>query len=222
MSFFDVFVRVFPIAMLAALSPFNVAIILVLLLNNQRPVARAISFLAGFITCLIVIGILALAFIPSLQAPALRPRAYLVITTLGAVLVFVGVRQLATAIDVEEPPKKWLDRIAEFGPYTAFWVGLFVSGLGLKTMGIYVASLGIITTSNVGFVEALILGLVVILTISWSMWLPILIYVLQPERKGQILERLQHWLYKQEPRVAGSILVLIGVVLVIAGIQGML
>lgn len=48
-----------------------------------------------------------------------------------------------------------------------------------------------------------------------------LVYLLQPQRRGQLLQRLQAWLGEQQTRIAGGILALVGLVLIVLGAQGL-
>lgn len=215
----DVLVRVIPFAVLGALSPFNISIVILMLLSPDHPIARALAFIGGFVASLLVIGMLTVSFFVNVYVPPLRPGAYVLITTLGAVLIVVGIRQLLTQTDLDEPPSAWMKKISQFRPLTAFVVGLLMSMLGLKTLAIYVSCLSIIMTANLGFVTQLNTVILVTFIMIVTMLIPVVIFLIEPQRGKEILQRMREWMIKRQHKIAGTVLVIVGAAIVLAGIQ---
>lgn len=222
MSFVQVLAYVIPMSFLAALSPFNITLVILMLMSKNYPVARARAFVLGFMTSLVVVGTLAFSVLSSFKAPPLRPGAYIVITTLGVIMAILGVREFVTSKNTDEPPKHWMDRLTEFRPLAAFWVGVGISAVGLKTLGIYAASLGIILTADIGPLLSLLSIALVILVMCSLMWLPILIYSLQRENAADMMGKAYTWMQRQQDRISGSILLLVGALMLWIGLQGVL
>jgi hypothetical protein len=221
MELSEVFIRVLPIALAGALSPFNVSVVILMLLSKDRPIARSLAFVGGFTLSLVVIGTIALGIVSQFYAPPLRARAYILILGLGVLLILLGARQVIAKHDPDEPPKAWMERVSKFRAITAFGVGFFISMFGVKTISVYIACLGIITTAGLSLPETILMIAVVVFFIISTMLLPIEIYIVQPERGPDTLRRLRDWMTNRQHVVAGAILVLVGIVLIYLGVSGL-
>ena len=222
MSFVQVLMYVIPMAFLAALSPTNITLVILMLMNKKYPVARARAFELGFMTSLVVVGTIAFTVFSSIETPPIRSGTYLIIATLGVVMVILGIRQFVLSIDPDEPPKHWMDRMTEFRPLAAFWIGVAVSAFGLKSLGIFAATLGIILTAGIGPLLSLLSIVIVILVMCSTMWIPILVYRLNQEGAADLMERTYAWMQRQKKRISGSVLLLVGGLMVWIGLQGVL
>lgn len=219
---YEVFYRVLPIALAGALSPFNVSVVILMLLSKDHPVARPLAFIGGFTLSLILIGTIAVGFVNTLYAPPLRPGAYLLLVMLGVLTLVLGTRQIIAKVDPDEPPHAWMEQVSKFRAFTAFWVGFFLSMLGVKTLAVYIACLGIITTSGLAPNEVVIETLIVVIVIILPMLVPVLIYVFQPERGAELLGEFRNWMMNRQHVVAGAVLVLVGLLLVYFGVTGLI
>jgi hypothetical protein len=222
MEFTDVILRVFPLALAGAISPFNVSVVIVMLLSKNHPAARSLVFVAGFTASLVIIGTIAVGIISSIYTPPLRPRTYVIIAGLGLLLVVLGVRQIITKEDPDQPPSAWLEKIESFGIFAAFWIGFFMSMFGLKTLGIYVACLGVITAAEPPLPQMVAEIIIVVVTIISTMLIPILIYISFPERGPDTLHRIKDWMVNRQHIVAGAVLAIAGAALMFYGITGLL
>ena len=219
MSFAEVMLRVVPITLVGALSPFNITVVLLMLTSQKHPLARASAFVTGFITCLVILGSIAVGILSTLHAPSLRPAGHMFIAAMGIILILLGIRQILSGVDPDEPPKKWMEHLAEFSPFTAFLVGIGVSAVGLKTLSIYAAALGIILTADLNVVSTLVSIGIAILVLCSTMLLPILVYAVTRDRSAALMNQTCQWLQNQQARVTGTILLLIGGVLIWFGLQ---
>ncbi len=215
---------VIPLAVLGALSPFYITLVILMLISKNYPLARATAFVIGFMTALVVIGTIAYVvlsdFFSNVPEIVLRPAAYLVIATLGTVMVVLGIRQLLTAIDPDESSQRSMERILQLRPFLAFWIGFAFSALSLKTLGIYAVSLAIILSNRIGFIPGLAtLAIVVVLLVS-TMWIPIIVYRARREGGAELMEKTYTWMQAQKARIGGAVLLLIGVLMVWIGLQG--
>lgn len=213
--------RVIPFAVLGALSPFNISLVILMLLSPERPIARAFSFIAGFVASLYVIGALTIGFFVNIYVPPLRPGAYVLITTLGVVLLVIGIRQLVTRIDPDEPPAAWMKQVSQFRPLTAFGVGFLLSLLGIKTLTIYVSCLSIIITSGIGVVNQALTVLLVTFIMIVTMLIPVVVYLIEPQRGKDILRRMRFWMVENQHRIAGAVLLVVGIAIILVGVEGL-
>lgn len=221
MELTDVLVRVVPLAIAGTLSPINASIVILMLLSEQRPVARAFAFIGGFVAALFFIGSIIVGIVATLNFPPLRPFSYVVIFVLGWVLIVLGIRQIVVRTDADEPPAALMQKIVKLGPLGAFGVGFLVSALGLKNLTIYVTCLGIITAAGLNSLEeSATIFLVIILMIS-SMLIPVSVYLREPERGKANLGRMRDWLLKKQHTVAGAVMLVAGALIILFAIQSL-
>jgi hypothetical protein len=63
---------------------------------------------------------------------------------------------------------------------------------------------------------------IVILVMCSTMWIPILVYRLNQEGAADLMERTYAWMQRQKKRISGSVLLLVGGLMVWVGLQGVL
>ena len=128
----------------------------------------------------------------------------------GVVLLLVGawftVRSRSAA-GVREP--SWMARLDHMEPWPAFLLGMF-----LPTYLIAVAAGAHIVGTHPGTTEA-VAGMLVFLAIGTStVYIPIVLARVGPERSEPVRARLRNWLVRNWRVVGGVLLVVVGVVLV--------
>lgn len=221
MELAEVLVRVIPLAIAGALSPVNVSIVILMLLSENHPIARSLSFIAGFVVALALIGTFTVSLFTSFYVPPPGPYVSILILVLGGVLILLGVRQLVAHTDPDQPPAAWMREIVKLGPFGAFWVGILLSALGLKTIAIYVTCLGIITTSAINILQqGLTIALVIILMVA-TMIIPVIVFLAEPRRGKATLERMRTWMVEKQHWVAGGVLVVAGGAVILLGLQAL-
>lgn len=219
MDLTDVLIRIVPLALAGALSPINASIVIVMLLSEEQPIARAFAFIAGFVAALFIIGSLIVGIVSTLNVPPLRPASYAIILVLGVLLILLGLRQIVVRTDADEPPAAWMEKVVKLRPLGAFGVGFLFSTLGLKNLTIYVTCLGIITTASLTVLEESATIFLVILLMISSMLFPVFVYLREPERGKTNLGRMRKWMLERQHTVAGAVMVLAGIMVIVLALQ---
>jgi len=202
-------------AFLAALYPVGLLAIS-FLLATDHPMRLGLSFLAGAVTSLLVVGVLVLTVLESADLGSSSSSS-----ARGGVRIGFGAATLLAAWLIWRRPKptgpkkepSWKTRLNAARP-----IAVFVTGAILYSpSGSYIAAVQQIATSKSGLasgVQLLIVIAIVLLTIE----IPLLAYALKPEATARGLHRLEGWIDRHGRQALVSVLVVVGGYLFIDGI----
>jgi hypothetical protein len=209
-------ITVLVMAIAVSMEPFRVGMT-ALMLNRPRPALQLLAFLSGGFAMGATVGLVVIfAFRPGLLGSAhfTLPKVQIVI---GALAVLVAAL-LATGV-VPAPKLPARARGLAFGP--SLWVA-GVAGLGIALPSIdYLAVLAVIVASGAARstqVGALLVFNVVAFTL---VELPLVAYLLAPDRTRALMTSLNDWIQSRRRRGVAAVLVAVGCVLLGAGIAGL-
>lgn len=219
-----------PLAAAIALSPLAVASVVLMLLSPNAKSAT-LSFLLGFAGA--VAAVATVAYVVALLLPHdaddRSVSAPFVLIALGLVAIVLAVRQWrarpAAADDdggtaVPEVPG-WMAKIDGMTPGKAGALGAFIGGLKPKNL---LLSIGVGVTLEAADATAseaaIALGIVVLLG-SLPVIIPVIVSFVAGDRIREPLDRLRAWLIAHNAAMVGAILLLIGVVLISKGAEGL-
>lgn len=193
-----------------ALQPLPVLATIVLL-SVQRGIRKAWAFFLGELVVMFGIGAAAVAVqFGTSEQTASRP-ASLVTLAAGVALVVGGtwlLVRMRRGASVKEP--KWLARLDRMEPWPAFLLGLV-----LPTYLIAVAAGAHIAGTQPGTAAA-VAGMLVFLVVGTStVYTPIVLAQVAPERSEPARARLREWLVRDWPRIGAALLLVVGALLVV-------
>ncbi|MGV3733433.1 MAG: GAP family protein [Microcella sp.] len=218
-----------PLAAAIALSPLAVAsVVLMLLSPNAR--AATLSFLLGFAGAIAAVASIAylVALLLPHDADDRSVSAPFLLIGLGLVAIVLAVRQWRSRPATEEGGETrvpevpgWMAKIDGMTPAKAAALGAFIGGLKPKNL---LLSIGVGVTleaadATVGE-AAVALGIVVLLG-SLPVIIPVIVSFVAGDRIREPLDRLRAWLIVHNAAMVGAILLLIGVVLISKGAEGL-
>ena len=214
------------LAVLAALTP-TALLVSAVFLGSANPRRTAILFLAGAIVMTVIMAVIIFVALRAghLSRPHQRTPRYGVRLGLGVLLLAGGLVMARRGPRQKKPkdpakPKKpgLVQRmIATPGPKEAFIVGLVVYSPSLT----FVAAIQVIATARASIATSIgAIALVILITIVF-VWLPLVLYLIRPERTGQLLERFNAWLRRNGRTLVIGAMVVAGVLLTIDGIAGL-
>ncbi|MEZ0339001.1 GAP family protein [Mycobacterium sp. pV006] len=207
-------------AVAVSLEPFRIGMTVVMV-NRPRPVLQLLAFLAGGFLMGTAVGIVVLFVL----RPALTSSHF----TLPRVQVVVGLIILANAALValgvlgggDGPPGRLLTRGRRLLEGRSLWTaGLVGLGIALPSVD-YLAALALIAAS--GAAPAVQLGaLVAFNLVAFALIeIPLLCYLVAPERTRAALVALYAWLRAQGRRGVAVLLAAVGAMLVGVGVAGL-
>lgn len=198
-----------------SLEPFRIGMS-VLMLNRPRPHLQLAAFLCGGFLMGLSVGAVMLFAVES----RLLASSHF---TLPKVQIAIGVLALLAAVFVScttgrtrtTPP--WLTRLLDG---QSLWVA-GAAGLGIALPSVdYLAALAIIAAGSATAVTRLSALLVFNIVAFALVEIPLLAYLVAPERTLQAMTRLHRWIRARRRREVAGLLAVVGIVLVTAGLLG--
>ena len=219
----DVLGQLLPYAVGVAISPVPVIAVILLLLAPRAGRASAgflIGWLAGIVVITTVSALLAGSADPSDDGPA--PVVSWIKLLVGAVLLGMAVSQFRRRPEPGEEPALpgWMAAIDEVTPRRAVGLGAALSAINPKNLG-----LGLAAGSTIGGAD-LSAGQVVVAVAAYTLLaastvaVPVLAYAVAAERMREPLDALRGWLARENSVIMGTLLTVLGVVLLGHGIAG--
>ena len=215
----QVLAQLIPVALAAALSTAPITATLFILLSDRRR-ATALPFLAGW-----VLGTAAALSLATLAAQALpgRPRQFASLIgnleiLFGSALVLFGLVTLFRhARTSTRRPPSWIEGIGSFGPLPAFGIGLALNLRPKAVLLVAAASLAI-SGAPPSVDDTLLLILVYTAIATSTVVVPTLATVFFPDRMEPRLVVARDWVSAHGTAVTGVVMILVGVVVLVAGI----
>lgn len=186
----------------------------VVLLSVRRGVRKAWAFFFGEFTVMFAICAAAVALHFGTSGEGASRAASWVTLVAGAVLLLLGVVVIVRSrrSDRQTVPS-WLAKLDNMEPWPAFLLGLF-----LPTYLIAVAAGAHIVGVHPGTAAAIAGMLVFLLVGTSTVYGPIVLTQVAPERSGPTRTRLREWLVGHWHIVGGGLLAVVGAVLIAKGL----
>jgi hypothetical protein len=201
-------------AVAVSMEPFRIGMS-VLMLNRPRPHLQLAAFLCGGFAMGLAVGLTVLFVIGSRL-----PQGHF---TLPRVQIAIGALALLAAVVLAVVPSRartlpaWATRLLEG---ESLWVA-GVAGLGIALPSVdYLAVLAVIIAS--GAAASTQLGaLIVFNVVAFALVeVPLVAYLVNPARTGSAMRALNDWIRSRRRREVAGLLVVVGVVLLGAGLLG--
>jgi hypothetical protein len=212
-----------PIAIAMALSSVPITATLVILLSPRRR-QSSIPFLVGWMLSIGVVVLAAasgtFALRRSLRGEQLTAIAIAGII-LGGVLIISAIVAWRRSGHAQTTPRSWLDSLGSLGPLAAFGVG-FAMGFRPKALLLGAAAgLGLASSSLTQRQDAIAVGFYIVISAS-TVAVPVIWTLVSPDRMEPRLVRWRGWLDRHGDLVTAVITMIIGVVVMAAGIADLL
>ena len=202
-------------AVAVSLEPFRIGMS-VLMLNRPRPHLQLAAFLCGGFLMGMSVGAVLLFAIDSRVSQSAHftlPRVQIVI---GALALVAAVFVASTTGRARTPPV-WLTRLLSG---QSLWVA-GAAGLGIALPSVdYLAVLAVIAAAGAAPLARLSALLVFNLVAFALVEIPLLAYLVAPERTLATMTALHQWIRARQRREVAGLLAVVGAVLVTAGVLG--
>jgi len=211
--------QLIPLAVAAALSMVPIAATIFILLSESRG-ATALPFLSGWV--LGTAGGLTLATLAAQALPG-RPRQADTVSgsleiLVGSALVLLGLVTLVRrpgSTDRRRP--SWVERISSLGPLPAFAIGLALN-VRPKALLLLAAAGLVINVADLRADDVVILIAVYTAIATSTVATPTLLTVVRPTRMEPRLLFARDWISAHGAAVTGTVMILIGVVVIGLGV----
>lgn len=215
-------------AIAVSLEPFRIALTVVMI-NRPRPLLQLLAFLTGGFAMGIAVGTIALFVLkPALgSAHFTLPKVQIVVglvLLLNAAVVAAGVfgkRDEGSGRRADRVPGRLETRTRQLLNGDSLWVA-GVAGLGIALPSVdFLAALALIaasgTTATVQVGALLMFNVIAFGFVE----LPLVCYLVAPDRTRATLSALQDWVRRRRSRDVAILLAAVGCVLLIAGLIGL-
>jgi hypothetical protein len=209
-------ITVLVMAIAVSMEPFRIGMT-VLMLNRPRPTLQLLAFLSGGFAMGATVGLVVIfAFRPGLLGSAhfTLPKVQIVIGVLAVLMAAV----VATGV-MPAPRLPAQARGLAYGPSLSV---AGVAGLGIALPSVdYLAVLAVIVASGAA-PSTQVGALLVFNVVAFALVeLPLVAYVLAPDRTRALMTALNDWIRSRRRRGVAAALAGVGCVLLVAGIAGL-
>jgi threonine/homoserine/homoserine lactone efflux protein len=186
----------------------------IVLLSVQRGVRKAWAFFCGEFLILSVICAAAVVLQFGTSQESASRASSIVTLVAGVVLLCLGAyltAQSRRSGEAKEP--SWLAKADQMEPWPAFLLGVF-----LPTYVFAIAAGAHIVGTHPGTATAIAAMLVFLVVGTSTVYTPIVLAQVVPERSGPVRARLRDWLVKNWHEIGAVLLLVVGALLIAKGV----
>lgn len=205
--------QVLPLAVALALSPLPI-IAMVLLLISPRGRTSGPAFLLGRligIALVLAVVIAGSELLYSLSNSVELPTIVRVI--LGAALFVLGVTKWRPKPEGHVPALPgWMSSVSEARPARAFGLGILMTVVNVKEFAFLVTAGVVLASDDLDLTTTVLAGVALLVVGTLSVSVPLVAYLVAPDRMRPRLDALQGWLTTNMSLIMGVVLLVIGAV----------
>lgn len=223
----NVLVDLIPLVLAATLAPIY-PIIVLLLLQSERGLSKAIVFVIGAVAARLLQGIFfGLILAPAVDAETAAGLALIgptLLTLVGVLLIVMGVKKWRKGSDDEdgEEAPAWMGTLTEMSTLKAGGAGALLILLAVKQWVITLSAISVIEEAQPGIAAGAGLYLLFTLATQILVFPPMLAFAIAPQRAAAPLRAAQGWLQRHNRVIVVSVSFVFGAVFLVQGITGLL
>lgn len=221
----DVFVDLIPLIVAATLAPIF-PIIVLLLLQSERGLGKAIAFVIGAVTVRLLqgalFGLVFRAAVEAESAAGLQLIAPTLLTVVGVLLLAAGVKKVRKEDDGEESEPKWMSRLSDLTVLKAAGGGALIMVVAVKQWVFTLSALVVIEEAQPGLTAGVMLYLLFVAATQVLVLVPIIAFAVAPEQSAKPLTAAQGWLQRHNRVIMIVVSFLFGAWFLFKGVSGLL
>jgi hypothetical protein len=194
-----------------AISPVPIIAVILMLFSKAAKI-NGLSFLAGWIIGLLVAGtvVLASGVTTSDGAPSTASGWFKVL--IGALFVALGVRQWKSRPAPGETASvpAWMAKIDDFTAAKAFGIGVLLSAVNPKNLGLTIAAAATIGGSGLSTSDEYIVMVLFVAVASSTVAAPVILNLLLGSKAAATLTTMKEWLTANNATVMSVLFVVLG------------
>ena len=216
--------QVLPLAIGVVASPLPIiAVILILVGPSGR--AKAMSFLAGWLAGILVVGLIGVLLVN--QASGSSSDGYSTAgrwarAIVGAALLVLAVQQWRGRPRAADEPTqpKWMAALGGITPVRSAVLGVTFAAIKPKNLLLTLAAAGAISETGIPLAQELVVLGVFTVVATLGIAAPVLVSFTMGDRADAVLQGWGAWLTKHNAVVVAAVLVVIGVILLVQAAVG--
>ena len=210
---------------IGAIAPVMIALI-VMLLGTPDGLRKASAFILGKMAAYGIIIILLMTFVHNIDdsdGGDTQSTAILMLkAVLGVLFLVMAAKTFFTDEDPDAPPSKLQVTLQTMGILPTFLIGFGLSFIQLRFVLLVMAGVGIIRDAEMGTSSEIFASLVLILAMTWPLLVPVGVYLGMGDRRDQVMDSMNSWLSAHSRIINMVVLTLFGIVMLRAGLSGLL
>ena len=210
-----------PMSVGVAMSPLSIAFVMVMLSTNRARV-NAPAFVVGWVTGILVVGIIVLVA-PGIETSDGEPTVVsgVIRMVLGALLLLLAVGQWRNrpAPDAPIATPKLLARLDGIGAVHAFVTGLLLSGASPMNTVLIAAGAAAIDMALLDFAPQVMALLAFAAIASLTVALPVAVYFLARQRAEALFHTWKEWLIRNNTTMLIALMIVFGTLLIWRGLR---
>jgi CBS domain-containing protein len=207
-----------PLALAAAVSPGLLAIVLLILSSENRPKARAWSYLVGVVTVILVVTLVGIVTLRAVvEAFGTSPTGWSVAVkvVVAILLLGLGLRYLRRPDSLPAGQRPWLeDRLRAAGPPVFYVLGVATMSTNWSTLMLYLSALEVVRSSATSTAITLSASFVVLLITISPLLLPVLAVTVVGHRSDRLLAFLAGFANRHSHQIIAGIYFVLAVLVV--------
>ncbi len=203
--------QVLPLAIGVAISPVPV-IALILMLFSKSAKKNSLTFAFGWILGLTLVGAIVLALGLESDSGGESDTMAAVKVVIGLLLIGLAGKQWTTRPKPGEEPTLpgWMAAIDSFSPGKSFGVGVLLSAVNPKNLGLTIAAAATIGSAGLDTTEGYITLMVYVLIASITIIVPVATYLILGDRADKPLTEAKEWLLANNNTVMFVLFLVLG------------
>lgn len=183
-------------------------LIVLLLLSSQRGASVASSYVLGYCAGYLSVGVLLLFVSQQATTLSLSNTAFSsVMLALGGLLLFFAFRSWRKE---EAQEGGWISFFDAISVKKSILFGFAVALLNVKNLALFLSSLSFLLASRLAINEGLLVLLSIVGVFCFGVYLPLVLYLLFPERSAALLRWMREWLASKKRALSVGILLFFG------------
>ncbi|MEZ4770065.1 MAG: GAP family protein [Caldilineales bacterium] len=221
----DVLLQLLPVLLAAMLVPVY-PIVVLLLLQSQGGLGKAIAFVSGAIIVRLAQGVLfGIVFGAVAQTyPEYGPDiiASTLLLVIGILLLVAAYKKWRKQADPDDPPPRWMAALGGLTAPRALLAGALYVAISVKQWVFTLAAIDIIAGAALGTDASLAAYLLFSLATQSLVLLPILTYAAAPQQSARWLTAAQGWLERNNRTIMVGVSLVFGVYFLFKGVSGLI
>jgi hypothetical protein len=221
----DVFIELLPLVISALLVPIY-PIVVLLLLESERGLAKATAAFAGNTIVRVLQGIIfGLVFRQSMEEHPEDGGELIVAILLllvGILLLIAGYKKWQKEEDPDGPPPQWMTAVSGLSTFKAFGAGAIYVLVSVKQWVFTLSAISIIDEAMLS--DGASIGLYTFFTLATQIFalVPIVMYAVAPQTAAKPVKATQAWLERHNRTIAIAVSLIFGVWFTFKGINGLI
>ncbi len=194
-----------------AISPVPI-IAVILMLFSKRSTANSLAFLSGWVLGLLGAGLIVLALGLTDSGGAPSTTSGVVKIAIGVLFIILGIRQWRGRPKdaAEAKPPGWMEAIDDFSSAKSFGIGVLLSAINPKNLGLTIAAAASITAAGLSSADEVIVLGVFVLIASLTIAAPVALNLALGARAEATLNEMKVWLVANNATVMSVLFLVLG------------